>query len=153
MIVAISGGMDPIHIGHIRYIEAAAKLGDALYVILNTDEFLIKKKGYVLMPYKEREEILQSMRDVDLIFKCIDKDQSVCKSLEVIEPDIFAKGGDKNINNIPEVEVCRKLGIKIVSGVGGKNKPQSSSWLIDRLIKQTLKRKELCEKYGISKNR
>ncbi len=153
MIVVISGGFDPIHVGHIKYISEAAKLGDALYVILNTDDFLIKKKGYVFMPYREREEVLRSIRNVDLVYKCIDKDQSVCESLKVIQPEIFAKGGDKTIKNIPEVKVCRELKIRMVFGVGGKDKPQSSSWLINRLIKQVLEREELRKHHGISKSR
>lgn len=139
-IVAVSGGFDPLHRGHIRYLRAAKKLGDELVVILNTDEFLRKKKGYVFMPYKERKEILKSIKFVDRVVRCIDKDQTVARTLERIGPQVFAKGGDRTIDNIPEAEraICQKWGIKLVFGVGGR-KIQSSSWLIKKLTN------ELCE--------
>lgn len=81
------------------------------------------------MPLNERIEILESLRFVDEVIVSIDKDLSVCKTLEMLRPDIFAKGGDRVIDNIPEKEICEKLGIKIVFGVG---KIQSSSWLINK---------------------
>jgi D-beta-D-heptose 7-phosphate kinase/D-beta-D-heptose 1-phosphate adenosyltransferase len=132
IVVAVSGGMDPLHIGHIRYLKEAKKLGDKLVVILNSDNFLIKKKGFVFMPYKERKEILENIKYVDEVFDCVDIDQSVCKSLAQLKPDIFAKGGDKTISNILEGKVCEDLGIKIVFGVGGE-KIQSSGWLVNKL--------------------
>jgi len=103
-IVAVSGGFDPLHSGHIRYLREAKNLGDELVVILNTDEFLKKKKGYVFMPYKERKEILKSITYVDRVVRCIDKDQTVAKTLELVRPHVFAKGGDRTIENIPEAE-------------------------------------------------
>lgn len=132
--VVTSGGYDPIHIGHIRCFKKAKKLGDKLIVILNTDKFLKKKKGYIFMPYYERKEIIESIKYVDKVVRCIDKDQSVCKTLESLNPDIFAKGGDRNLGNIPEKEVCERLGIKMVFTVGG-GKIQSSSWLINKFQK------------------
>ncbi len=132
IIVATSGGYDPLHIGHIRCFKEAKKLGDKLIVILNSDKFLKKKKGYVFMPYKERKEIIESVKYVDKVVGCVDKDQTVCKTLELLKPDIFAKGGDRNLKNIPEKEVCERLGIKMVFNVGG-GKIQSSSWLVDKL--------------------
>lgn len=130
-IIAVSGGFDPIHIGHIRYFKEASELGE-LVVILNTDRFLKKKKGFVFMPYKERKEIIESIKYVNRVVKCIDKDQTVIKTLKSLKPDIFAKGGDRNLNNIPEKEICEELGIKMIFGVGG-GKIQSSSWLINKL--------------------
>jgi len=121
-IVAVSGGYDPVHIGHIRQFKQAKKLGDKLYVILNSDRFLIEKKGFVFMPFKERKEILESIRYVNKVIPCIDKDQSVCKTLMKLKPDIFAKGGDRRKKNTPEVDICRRLGIRIVFWGGGRKK-------------------------------
>uniref|UniRef100_A0A7C3SR27 Cytidyltransferase n=1 Tax=Dictyoglomus turgidum TaxID=513050 RepID=A0A7C3SR27_9BACT len=140
IIVAVSGGFDPVHVGHIRYFKEAKKLGDKLIVILNSDRFLMKKKGYVFMPFKERKEILESIKWVDKVIPAIDKDQTVCKTLAKLKPDIFAKGGDRTLENIPEKEVCEKLGIKMVFGVGG-GKIQSSSWLLNKFLKKQWKKK------------
>lgn len=127
-IVTVSGGFDPVHIGHVRMIREASKLGK-LIVILNNDAFLMRKKGFVFMPLEERKELLENIKGVDSVFVAIDEDDSVCKSLEKIKPDIFANGGDrKAANEIREADVCRKLGIEMVFNVGG-GKVQSSSWL------------------------
>ncbi len=126
--VIVSGGFDPIHIGHIRLIREASTLGK-LIVILNNDDFLMRKKGYVFMPQEERKEILENIKGVDSVFISIDEDDSVCKSLEKIRPDIFANGGDRSgESEIREAEVCRQLGIEMLFNVGG-GKVQSSSWL------------------------
>jgi D-beta-D-heptose 7-phosphate kinase/D-beta-D-heptose 1-phosphate adenosyltransferase len=130
-IVAVSGGFDPIHIGHIRYIQEASKLGKVI-IIANSDEFLLQKKGTIFMPLAERIEILMSIKGVDKVIPAVDKDDTVCESLRLLKPDIFAKGGDKTIDNTPEWEVCRELGIEIVFGVGGE-KMQSSSWLVNKI--------------------
>jgi len=133
-IVAVSGGYDPVHIGHIREFKAAKKLGDRLYAILNSDGFLKRKKGFVFMPFKERKEILESIKYIDKVIPCIDKDQSVCKTLAKLKPDIFSKGGDRTFENIPEASVCKKHNIKMIFGVGG-GKVQSSSALTKKLKK------------------
>ena len=140
--VCISGGFDPITVGHIKYIQGAAKLGTNLTIILNSDDFLIKKKGYVFMDYNEREEILRSIKGVNDVFKCIDLDNSVCKTLQVIRPDIFAKGGDRIPSNIPEYKICKDNGIKMEFGVGGSDKPQSSSWLVEKAARRLFNLKE-----------
>ena len=134
VVVAVCGGFDPIHVGHIRHFREANKLGDILVVMLNTDDWLTKKKGYIFMPFEERKEIIGSIRYVDKVIPVIDTDGSVAKTLEKLKPDIFAKGGDRTKGNIPESEisVCERLGIKIVFSVGG-GKVQSSSWLIDKM--------------------
>lgn len=131
IIVATSGGFDPVHIGHIRCFKNAKKLGDKLVVILNSDKFLLKKKSFIFMPFKERKELIDSMKYVDEVVDCIDDDLTVCKTLEKLKPDIFAKGGDRTLKNIPEKRVCQKLNIKMVFGIGGK-KVQSSSWLLEK---------------------
>lgn len=131
IVVAVSGGWDPLHVGHVRLFKEAKKLGDKLIVILNSDRFLMKKKGYVFMPHKERKEIIKSIKYVDKVVDCIDKDQTVCKTLVKLKPDIFANGGDRTSGNIPEEDICERLGIKMVFNVG-KGKIQSSSWLVNK---------------------
>ena len=130
--VAVSGGFDPIHVGHIRYFKAARELGDRLMVILNRDDWLMAKKGYVAMPYKEREEILLALRYVDEVVPQIDVDDTVCYSLEIYKPDIFAKGGDRTQANVPELQTCIENGIEIIFGVGG-DKADSSSDVAERI--------------------
>lgn len=139
IMVAVSGGFDPIHSGHIDYLRKAALLGypKRVVVILNSDRFLRNKKGREFMSFKERKKILESVKYVDSVFESIDKDQTVAASLAKLKPDIFAKGGDRTRKNLPEdeINVCKKYGIKIVFGVGGK-KTQSSSWLLKKYENQ-----------------
>ena len=119
--VAISGAFDPIHIGHLRYIREAAKLGDKLVIILNSDDFLLRKKGFVFRPFEDRKEILENIKGVDKVIASIDEDQTVSKTLEKLKPGIFAKGGFRTgPENIPEAETCRKIGCKLVTRVGGE---------------------------------
>lgn len=118
--VAVSGAFDPIHVGHIAYIREAAKLGDRLIVILNSDNFLLRKKGFVFRPFEDRKEILQSIKGVDEVIASMDDDQTVCNTLEQVKPDIFAKGGYRTSpENIPEADTCRIIGCKLVTNVGG----------------------------------
>lgn len=134
--VAISGGFDPIHVGHVRMIRAAKALGDYLVVIMNNDNWLKSKKGYVFMPQKERQELLEAIAGVDKVVISshhkTPKDMSVVKEIIKIKPNIFANGGDRKLDNIPEVITCRKLGIKMVFNVGHGGKIQSSSWLVKK---------------------
>ena len=129
-IVCVSGGFDPIHIGHVRMIQDAAKLGHVI-VIANSDEWLIRKKGYAFMPYEERQEILYAIKGVVDVVEAQDEDDTVCKTLRRLNPHIFANGGDRGDRNTPEMAVCKELGIQMVWGMGGNDKPQSSSWLIN----------------------
>ncbi len=133
-IVVASGYFDPLHVGHIELFELARKLGDKLVVIVNNDKQIEMKKGKYFMPVEERKQILEALKCVDEVFVSIDDDKSVCKSLEAIKPDIFAKGGDRFSYEIPEAEICRKLGIEIVDRLG--NKIQSSSELIKKWEKK-----------------
>lgn len=132
-IVAVSGGFDPIHVGHVRMIQEAAALGDELVVILNNDHWLKKKKGYVFMPQDQRREIIEAMKGVTRVVFTghgeNDDDRSVCRELREIHPDIFANGGDRFADNIPEAVVCKELGIETVFNIGAGGKVQSSSWL------------------------
>jgi len=134
IVVAISGGFDPIHIGHVRMIAEAKKLGDELVVIINNDNWLRMKKGYVFMPQEQRREIIEHIKGVDRVVFTKHKkgttDMSVCEALKSLNPDIFANGGDRVTTNVPEVTLCKKIGIKMVWNVGNGGKVQSSSWLV-----------------------
>ena len=138
--VAVSGGWDPIHIGHVRLFNEAKKLGDTLVVILNNDNWLLAKKGYAFMPEKERKELIEGLRAVDRVLltkhKKNDKDRSVCRELRELRPDVFANGGDRVAGNIPEYALCEELGIKMVFGIGKGGKIQSSSWLLEKYSKR-----------------
>jgi D-beta-D-heptose 7-phosphate kinase/D-beta-D-heptose 1-phosphate adenosyltransferase len=143
-VVIISGGFDPIHIGHIRLIKEAKKLGDKLIVILNNDNWLKKKKGYIFMGQEERKEILESIEGVDEVVitshRSGTKDLSVSKDILKIKPDIFANGGDKTPTTIPEASVCKKIGCEMVFNVGQGGKVQSSSKLLSKYV-QSIKAK------------
>lgn len=128
IIVAASGYFDPLHVGHVEYLRKAKSLGDKLVVIVNSGKQAVLKKGFEFMPFKERMEIVKSIKFVDEVFQSIDEDKTVCKSLEALKPNIFAKGGDRLSSEIPEAEICKKLGIKIIDNLG--DKIQSSSDLI-----------------------
>ena len=126
--VCVSGYFDPLHVGHIEYIRRARLKGDKLVVIVNNDKQAALKKGKAFMPAEERAQILQSMRQVDEVYVSFDEDRTVCKTLEMIHPDVFCNGGDQTNNSIPEAGICEKLGIELVDGLG--EKVQSSSWLL-----------------------
>ena len=130
-IVAVSGGFDPIHIGHTRMIQDARKLGNVI-VFLNTDEWLKRKKGYVFMTWQERAEILLSIKGVKEVYSAMDEDNTVCEALRFYKPDVFANGGDRKPGRVPEYQVCEELGIEMAFSVGGDDKPQSSSWLVEK---------------------
>ena len=126
--ICVSGGFDPIHVGHVRLIQSASEHGD-VFVILNSDEWLMRKKGYMFMTFDERKEIIQSMRAVHDVIEVNDDDGSVCEALERIRPHFFGNGGDRLSDNVPEVELCKELGIKMIFNLGGE-KIQSSSDLV-----------------------
>lgn len=133
-IIVVSGGFDPIHSGHIAYFKAAKKLGDKLIIALNSDDWLIKKKGTFFMPFDERKAILENLVFVDLVIDFEDDDHGSCSlGLEKIKREhpnekiIFCNGGDRNKENIPEMKVS---GIEFAFGVGGSDKKNSSSWIL-----------------------
>ena len=119
-VVAVSGYFDPIHVGHLEYLKMAKSLGDKLVVIINSDYQAGLKKGKSFMPEQDRLEIVQALRCVDEVFLSIDKDKSVCKSLEHLKPNIFANGGDRSLEEIPETAVMKKYNIEMVDGLGEK---------------------------------
>lgn len=143
--IAVSGGFDPLHVGHIRMFKEAKKRGDKLVVILNNDNWLLTKKGYVFMPEKERAEIIRSFSFVDRVYITKhtknDPDRSVCKALRALRPDVFANGGDrKAAADIPEATLCSTLGIRMVFRVGKGGKIQSSSWLVEAAARRKKQR-------------
>ena len=124
--VAVSGYFDPIHIGHLEYLRMAKELGDSLVVIVNNNHQCKLKKGKHFMDDNDRVEIVKALRFVDEVFLSVDKDRTVCKSLEEIKPDIFANGGDRATSEVPETPVCKKFNIKMVDGLGDKIRSSSS---------------------------
>jgi cytidyltransferase-like protein len=133
-IVLVTGGFDPVHSGHIAYFKAAKTLGDMLIVGLNSDEWLERKKGRAFMPWNERLCIINNLAMVDEVYTFDDEDGSACHFIQQVQahyPDaelIFANGGDRTQDNIPEMTVD---GVEFVFGVGGDNKVNSSSWILD----------------------
>lgn len=132
-IVIASGGFDPIHSGHIDYLNAAKNLGDKLFVIINSDKWLKRKKGKVFLPFEERKTIIKNLLCVDKVYLAKDKHNNVIESIEEIKKEypfdkiIVANGGDRTLHNVPEQNV---KGIQCVFGVGGHNKRNSSSWIL-----------------------
>lgn len=133
-IAVVSGGFDPLHSGHINLLESAAAHGDRLVVLLNSDEWLTRKKGRPFMPFEERATILERMHMVDNVYGVDDKDNSVTKGLEEVRNAfghdhdyVFCNGGDRGKDNIPEMQVD---GYEFVFSVGGDHKANSSSWIL-----------------------
>ncbi len=129
-IVAVSGGFDPLHKGHVSMIEEAAQYG-RVHVYLNSNEWLLRKKGYVFMPWEDRAAILMAIKGVELVIPVLDQDDTVCQTIRKFKPDIFCNGGDRLPDNTPELVVCCDLGIQVKFNVGG-GKVESSSELVKR---------------------
>ena len=133
-IIIVSGGFDPLHSGHIAYFKAAKELGDKLIVALNSDDWLVNKKGKFFMPFVERKAVVENLTCVDLVVDFEDDElgsatNALIKIKEMYPDDelIFANGGDRNKGNIPEMSVD---GIEFLFGVGGDDKKNSSSWIL-----------------------
>ena len=135
----VSGWFDPVHVGHIELCNKARNMADSLFVIVNNDAFLERKKGRAFMPLKERIAIMQSLKGVEVALESVDEDDTVCETLTWLraaykpkfEEMLFCNGGDRvEGGDTPEHELCLKIGIKPVYGLG--DKIQSSSWLLDR---------------------
>jgi len=140
-LVIVSGYFGPIHVGHLDMIEAGAAAGDELFVIVNNNAQQMMKKGKVIIDEADRLRIVNALRAVDHAMIAVDEDGTVCASLEAIAtrfPDhriVFGNGGDDRKNNeeVPESAVCRTFDIEMVFGMGGLNKADSSSRLIEEL--------------------
>jgi len=138
-VVVVTGGFDPIHSGHIEYFKAAKDLGDILCVGLNSDSWLERKKGRAFMPIEERKTIVENIKCVGHVFTFDDSDNTAKKAIEYIKnyfPNnseiIFANGGDRTKDNIPEMAIDK---VEFAFGVGGENKKNSSSWILSEWIK------------------
>ena len=135
-IVVITGGFDPIHKGHLDYIKAAKELGQVLIVGVNSDEWLVRKKGRSFMPFEDRIAIIDSLYQVDYAIPFDDRDGSAKDAIawaRRVYPDheiIFANGGDRTADNIPEMDIVDPM-LTFVFGVGGTDKVNSSSWILE----------------------
>ena len=132
-LIVTSGGYDPIHPGHISCIVDSKNYGDVLAVVVNGDWFLDYKKGKAFMDLATRCEIVSAIRGVDYVIPFeIENDQTVCKALETIRPDVFTKGGDRvDASTIPEWDTCQEHDIEIITGVGDSKVHSSSNILED----------------------
>jgi len=151
-VVMVSGGFDPVHIGHVRMFKEAKKLGDELVVYINNDHWLRKKKGYVFMPEHERKEIIEAFDAVDRVVisnhEENPQDMSVCTGLTEIKPHIFANGGDRDEKDADdpksslyrEKQIHKKLGIEMAYNVGSGGKVQSSSELVKKAKQVKIKK-------------
>jgi D-beta-D-heptose 7-phosphate kinase/D-beta-D-heptose 1-phosphate adenosyltransferase len=128
--IAVSGGFDPLHVGHLRLLKEAAALGEVT-VILNSDAWLARKKGYSFQRWRERATILRACEYVDSVVPVDDTDGTVCHTLRVLQPDAFCNGGDRGEDNTPEKAVCDELHITCLYGIGGE-KAASSSEIVAR---------------------
>lgn len=135
-IVICTGGFDPLHSGHIAYLKAARGLGDKLIVGINSDSWLERKKGRAFMPWQERAEIMRNLSFVDHVMAYDDQDGSSKDAIVQVRrvwptvPIVFANGGDRTVENIPEMDI-EDPDIKFVFGIGGFNKNNSSSWILE----------------------
>jgi cytidyltransferase-like protein len=126
--IMVSGGFDPLHVGHLRMIKEAAAYGKVI-VVINSDPWLLRKKGYNFMPWEDRKELIEGYSEVWKVVSVDDSDGTVCEALRREKPDFFANGGDRTSNNTPEKQVCEEIGIEMVWNVGG-GKVRSSSELV-----------------------
>lgn len=135
-IVLITGGFDPLHSGHIAYFEEAKKLGDQLIVGLNSDEWLTRKKGRPFMKWEDRLSVVRNIRGVNWTVQFDDSDDTAKDAIRKVRLNypsskiIFANGGDRTKTNIPEMDI-NDDNIEFVFGVGGNNKKNSSSWILE----------------------
>lgn len=140
-VVIVTGGFDPIHSGHIEYIKAAKRLGDVLVVGVNSDAWLVRKKGKAFMPFDERSSIVYALKDVDYVIDFDDTDGSAKDCIRRVrkfyphDMIIFANGGDRTSANIPEMDIGDK-NMTFIFGVGGEYKKNSSSWILKKWEEQ-----------------
>lgn len=146
-VVLVTGGFDPLHPGHIEYFKAAKELGDELHVGLNSDEWLARKKGRPFMKFQDRASIIEALSIVDRVIAFDDSDDSACGAIYKTMAThgtikiIFANGGDRTNTTTPEYKTYgNQPGVEFVFGVGGDNKMNSSSWILDEWKTQKTER-------------
>lgn len=130
-LILVSGGFDPLHIGHLKYLQEAAAFGDVI-VALNSDAWLLRKKGFVFHGFEDRKAILKALSCVAAVYAVDDSDNTVKEAILKLKPYAFAKGGDRTSVNTPEVDLCNELGVHLIWNVGGE-KIDSSSELVKKL--------------------
>jgi len=130
--IVVSGGFDPIHPGHVEMILDAAKHGPVV-VVLNSDSWLVRKKGYFFQCWDDRASILAAIKGVERVEAVDDSDGTVCEALRRLRPTFFANGGDRTNQNTPELTLCEELGIVPLFGIGG-GKVASSSEIVKRAV-------------------
>ena len=134
----VSGGFDPIHEGHIEMIKSSAKASDGVIVLANSDEWLCRKKGKNFYSMKTRKVILENIKGVIDVLEFDDTDNSASDGIRKARAKypnvelVFANGGDRGKDNIPETPTCEECGVKLEFGVGGDNKANSSSWILNK---------------------
>lgn len=132
----VSGGFDPIHEGHIEMIKASAQASDGVIVLVNSDDWLCRKKGKNFYSINTRKAILENIKGVIDVLEFDDKDNSACDGIRKARAKyphnnlVFANGGDRGKDNIPEIPVCQECNVELAFGVGGENKANSSSWIL-----------------------
>ena len=140
-IVLVTGGFDPLHSGHIAYFKAAREIGDALIVGINSEEWLKRKKGLYFMSADDRRAVLEELKSVDAVIEFDDEDGTAIDAIKWIlatnpgDKVIFANGGDRTLDNIPEM-VVQSERLEFIFGVGGEDKRNSSSWILEDYIKK-----------------
>ena len=138
----VSGGFDPLHEGHISLIKAAAEKSDGVILLLNSDEWLRRKKGKEFMTFGTRKAVCGYLQNVVDVIAFDDSDNSACDGIAKTRAKypseilVFANGGDRTRDNIPEIPICEKYNVSIEFGVGGENKANSSSWILNEWKKQ-----------------
>ena len=136
-VVMVSGGFDPIHIGHLEMFKEAKELGNKLLVVLNCDDWLTRKKGRFFMNQDDRATLIKSIKYVDDVYVLQSDRNDVGEAIEKFRPDIFANGGDrKDEASIPESAICKKLGVQMMFNIGKSGKIRSSSELLKKYLSQ-----------------
>ena len=132
-VVALSGAFDVLHPGHIRMIKGAEHFGSVV-IILNSDDWVRRNKGFLLMPWNDRREILLSVHGVHRVEMVDDRDDTVCEALSRLRPNIFGNGGNRTHYNTPERRLCNDLGIACVWGIGGGERDRYSNEILERVF-------------------
>ena len=132
-IIALSGAFDVLHPGHIRMIKGAEYFGKVV-IFLNSDEWVRRNKGFLLMPWSDRREMLLSVTGVHSVERVNDEDDTVCEALMRLKPNIFGSGGNRTHYNTPERRLCNEMGIACVWGIGGGERDKYSNEILETMF-------------------